>query len=52
MVNSDSASVRVFPFTASVIIDQAGIIRFAECKEPGEARDQSVWTVALAALRA
>jgi peroxiredoxin (alkyl hydroperoxide reductase subunit C) len=32
------------------VIDRSGIIRFAECKEPGEARDQSVWTAALAAL--
>jgi mycoredoxin-dependent peroxiredoxin len=32
------------------VIDRSGMIRFAECKEPGEARDQSVWTAALAAL--
>jgi peroxiredoxin len=32
------------------VIDGSGMIRFAECKEPGEARDQSVWTAALAAL--
>ena len=32
------------------LIDCAGVIRFAECKQPGEARDQSVWTAALAAL--
>jgi mycoredoxin-dependent peroxiredoxin len=32
------------------LIDRAGVIRFAECKQPGEARDQSVWTAALAAL--
>jgi mycoredoxin-dependent peroxiredoxin len=31
-------------------VDRAGIIRFADCKEPGEARDQGVWTAALAAL--
>ncbi|QEN13742.1 peroxiredoxin [Mycolicibacterium sp. ELW1] len=31
-------------------IDRGGVIRFAECKEPGEARDGSVWTQALAAV--
>ena len=29
-----------------------GVVRFAECKEPGEARDQKVWTEALAAVSA
>jgi peroxiredoxin (alkyl hydroperoxide reductase subunit C) len=33
------------------VVDRAGIIRFAEMKQPGEARDQGVWTDALAALR-
>jgi mycoredoxin-dependent peroxiredoxin len=32
------------------VVDRSGVIRFAECKQPGEARDQSVWTSALAAL--
>ncbi|MBB3603373.1 peroxiredoxin (alkyl hydroperoxide reductase subunit C) [Mycolicibacterium sp. BK556] len=32
------------------VIDRDGVVRFAECKEPGEARDQSVWTQALAAV--
>ena len=32
------------------VIDRSGIVRFAECKQPGEARDQSVWIEALAAL--
>ncbi|OBF16746.1 peroxiredoxin [Mycobacterium sp. ACS4331] len=32
------------------LVDKSGVIRFAECKQPGEARDQSVWTEALAAL--
>ena len=27
-----------------------GIVRFAECTSPGEARDQSVWVSALNAL--
>ena len=29
------------------VVDRAGVIRFAEMKQPGEARDQSVWTDAL-----
>ena len=33
------------------VVDRAGIIRFAEMKQPGEPRDQSVWIDALAALR-
>jgi peroxiredoxin (alkyl hydroperoxide reductase subunit C) len=32
------------------VVDRSGIIRFAEMKQPGEARDQAVWTDALAAL--
>ena len=32
------------------LVDRDGVVRFAECKEPGEARDQSVWVDALAAL--
>lgn len=31
-------------------IDRGGVIRFAECKGPGEVRDQAVWMGALAAL--
>ncbi|EHB53696.1 alkyl hydroperoxide reductase/ Thiol specific antioxidant/ Mal allergen [Mycolicibacterium rhodesiae JS60] len=34
------------------VIDREGIVRFAECKQPGEARDQAVWVQALAALDA
>jgi peroxiredoxin len=33
------------------VIDRAGIVRFAECKQPGEARDQAAWADALAALK-
>lgn len=33
------------------VVDRSGIIRFAEMKEPGESRDQRMWTDALAALR-
>jgi mycoredoxin-dependent peroxiredoxin len=32
------------------VVDRSGIIRFAEMKQPGEARDQTVWTDALTAL--
>jgi mycoredoxin-dependent peroxiredoxin len=32
------------------VIDRSGIIAFAEMKQPGEARDQRLWTDALAAL--
>ena len=33
------------------VVDRAGIVRFAEMKQPGERRDQSVWTDALKALQ-
>jgi peroxiredoxin (alkyl hydroperoxide reductase subunit C) len=33
------------------VIDRSGVIRFAEMKQPGEARDQRAWTDALAALQ-
>lgn len=32
------------------VVDAAGIVRFAEMKQPGEPRDQAVWMDALAAL--
>ncbi|MCV7194684.1 peroxiredoxin [Mycolicibacterium brumae] len=34
------------------VIDKSGVIRFAECKQPGEVRDQQVWVDALASLEA
>ena len=34
------------------VIDRSGIIRFAEMKQPGQARDQRLWVDALAALNA
>lgn len=34
------------------VVDRSGIIRFAEMKQPGEARDQRLWVDALAALSA
>jgi peroxiredoxin (alkyl hydroperoxide reductase subunit C) len=33
------------------VVDRCGVIRFAEMKQPGEAREQAVWTDALAALK-
>jgi peroxiredoxin len=33
------------------VVDRGGVIRFAEMKQPGEARDQAVWTDALKALQ-
>lgn len=34
------------------VVDRSGIIRFAEMKQPGEARDRQLWSDALSALRA
>jgi peroxiredoxin len=34
------------------LVDTYGVIRFAEMKQPGEARDQTIWKQALAALPA
>jgi peroxiredoxin len=39
-----------FANRGTFVVDRAGVIRFAECKQPGEARDQGLWTAALAAL--
>jgi peroxiredoxin (alkyl hydroperoxide reductase subunit C) len=33
------------------VVDRSGTIRFAEMKQPGEVRDQRLWTEALAALQ-
>ena len=41
-----------FANRGTFVIDRSGVVRFAECKQPGEARDQKVWTDALAALKA
>ncbi|TFV60524.1 peroxiredoxin [Mycobacterium sp. PS03-16] len=41
-----------FPNRGTFVIDRAGVIRFAEMKQPGEPRDQAVWRDALAALSA
>ena len=44
--NDDSG----FSNRGTFVVDRSGIIRFAECKQPGEARDQAGWKQALAAL--
>ena len=36
----------------TLVIDKAGIVRFAEMNSPGEARDQEVWRKALASAAA
>ena len=41
-----------FSNRGTFVIDRSGVIRFAEMKQPGEARDQRVWIDALAALKA
>ena len=40
-----------FANRGTFVVDRTGIVRFAEMKQPGEPRDQAVWTGALAALR-
>lgn len=40
-----------FPNRGTFVVDRAGIIRFAEMKDPGESRDRKVWSEALEALR-
>jgi peroxiredoxin len=40
-----------FANRGTFVVDKSGIIRFAEMKQPGEARDQQLWLDALAALR-
>jgi peroxiredoxin len=41
-----------FSNRGTFVIDRTGIIRFAEMKQPGEARDRRLWTDALTALKA
>jgi mycoredoxin-dependent peroxiredoxin len=45
--NDDSG----FSNRGTFVVDRSGVVRFAECKQPGEARDQGVWAQALAAVR-
>jgi peroxiredoxin len=40
-----------FANRGTFVVDRWGVIRFAEMKQPGEPRDQGVWTDALKALR-
>jgi peroxiredoxin (alkyl hydroperoxide reductase subunit C) len=40
-----------FANRGTFVIDRTGVVRFAEMKGPGEARDQTVWTDALKALQ-
>jgi peroxiredoxin len=40
-----------FSNRGTFVVDRSGIITFAEMKAPGEARDQSLWKTALAALQ-
>ncbi len=39
-----------FANRGTFVVDRSGIIRFAEMKGPGEARDLGVWKSALSAL--
>ena len=41
-----------FANRGTFVVDRSGTIRFAECKQPGEPRDPSVWTDALRTVRA
>jgi peroxiredoxin (alkyl hydroperoxide reductase subunit C) len=41
-----------FANRGTFLVDRDGVIVFAECMQPGEPRDESSWTEALAALRA
>jgi peroxiredoxin len=41
-----------FANRGTFVVDRTGVLRFAECKEPGEARDQALWADALDALKA
>ena len=41
-----------FPNRGTFAIDRTQVVRFADCRQPGEARDAAVWSAALDALRA
>ena len=45
--NEDSG----FANRGTFLVDRSGVVRFAECKQPGEPRDQKVWAEALRALQ-
>ncbi|MGD9529359.1 MAG: redoxin domain-containing protein, partial [Pseudonocardia sp.] len=46
-VFNDKAGMAV---RGTFLVDEAGIVRFAEVNAPGQARDQDAWRKALAAL--
>ena len=48
VLNSDAG----FALRGTFLVDRSGIVRFAEVNGPGEARDQSSWRNAVAALAA
>lgn len=39
-----------YPNRGTFAVDGAGMVRFADCKQPGEGRDIAVWKAALGAL--
>jgi mycoredoxin-dependent peroxiredoxin len=41
-----------YPNRGTFVVDRSGTIQFAEMKQPGEVRDQQLWTDALAVLKA
>jgi mycoredoxin-dependent peroxiredoxin len=41
-----------FSNRGTFVVDKSGTVRFAEMKQPGEARDQTVWKAALSSLEA
>jgi mycoredoxin-dependent peroxiredoxin len=41
---------RGYPMRGTFVVDPTGMIVFAECKQPGELRDQAVWAAALEAV--
>ena len=40
-----------YPNRGTIAVDRSGIVRFADCRQPGEGRDAAVWAAALAALQ-
>ncbi|BBX69566.1 peroxiredoxin [Mycolicibacterium psychrotolerans] len=40
-----------FSNRGTIAVDRDGVVRFADCRQPGEARDQAVWRAALDAVR-
>ena len=47
VLNADAG----YPNRGTIAVDRAGIVRFADCKQPGEGRDAAVWAAALGALQ-